>query len=261
MSDPHPQSALREWRRQMLAPPTLWIVCGVAVVLALAGPFGTDQRLGLAARFGYWLVLVTTTYGAGALISAAVEPSIMARPFWVRVAVMGGLATLSTAFFVIGTNYLVFDWLPEGADWPVFLGTLLAITCIVTATIQVVVQHSHAAPTDSQPPSAPAPPPILERLPLDKRGSLLALSVEDHYVRVRTIRGEELILMRLSDAIREVGDTNGAQVHRSHWAAFDQVTSARREGDRAILTLADGTEVPVSRANLSKIKEAGLLPR
>ena len=67
--------------------------------------------------------------------------------------------------------------------------------------------------------------------------------------------------MRLSDAMKEVGTTHGAHVHRSHWAAFDQVASVRREGDRAVLTMKTGIEIPVSRANISQIKEAGLLPR
>ncbi|WP_058246574.1 LytTR family DNA-binding domain-containing protein [Tropicibacter naphthalenivorans] len=80
-------------------------------------------------------------------------------------------------------------------------------------------------------------------------------------MRITTTKGQELILMRLSDAVREVGDTPGAQVHRSHWVSYSQVTAARREGDRAILTLSDGQELPVSRANVAKIKEAGLLPR
>jgi lipoyl(octanoyl) transferase len=70
-----------------------------------------------------------------------------------------------------------------------------------------------------------------------------------------------MLLMRLSDAIHEVDHLHGAQVHRSYWAAFDQVASARKERDRVILTMTTGDEVPVSRANLPKIKEAGLWPR
>lgn len=70
-----------------------------------------------------------------------------------------------------------------------------------------------------------------------------------------------MVLMRLSDAMKETGNIPGAQVHRSHWVAFKAVTAARREGDRAILTLSSGVDIPVSRANLSKVKEAGLLPR
>ena len=79
--------------------------------------------------------------------------------------------------------------------------------------------------------------------------------------RRRTTKGDHLVLMRLGDAMREVGDTAGAQVHRSHWVAFDAVTACRRDGDRAILTLSDGSELPVSRANVGKIRDAGLLAK
>jgi DNA-binding LytR/AlgR family response regulator len=98
-------------------------------------------------------------------------------------------------------------------------------------------------------------------LPLQKRAPLVALSVEDHYVRIRTTKGEAMILMQLGDAIREVGDTPGLQVHRSHWVALDQIRAVTRKGDGAIVSLRHGPDVPVSRANLPKLREAGLLPR
>jgi DNA-binding LytR/AlgR family response regulator len=50
------------------------------------------------------------------------------------------------------------------------------------------------------------------------------------------------------------------QVHRAHWVARDQVRTARRSGARAILTMTDGSEVPVSRSFVPVVKAAGLLP-
>ena len=108
-------------------------------------------------------------------------------------------------------------------------------------------------------PSVPAPPRLLTRLPLAKRGPLLSLSVQDHYVEVVTTRGRELLLMRLSDAIAETEGCAGLQVHRSHWVALDQVQAAHRDGARAVLTLSDGREIPVSRTYVPAAKEAGLL--
>lgn len=102
-------------------------------------------------------------------------------------------------------------------------------------------------------------PPLLDRLPVEARGALIALAVDDHYVQVRTTKGEARVLMRLSDAVRETGNVPGARVHRSHWVAFEHVTGAERMGERALLTLSDGTEVPVSRANVELIRAAGLL--
>lgn len=108
---------------------------------------------------------------------------------------------------------------------------------------------------------ATAPPTVLARLPLEKRGALIALSAEDHYVRVTTTAGTELVLMRLSDAMAEVGQTQGLQVHRSHWVAQDQVIKVTRIGDRGELTLSDGSTCPISRGFMPAVRAAGLLPK
>ena len=107
--------------------------------------------------------------------------------------------------------------------------------------------------------AASATPPILARLQPARRGRLLSLSAEDDYVRVRTTAGEALVLMRLGDAVAEAAP--GLRVHRSHWVARAAVAEARRAGDGAVLTLRTGEEIPVSRANLPRLRETGLAPR
>lgn len=86
------------------------------------------------------------------------------------------------------------------------------------------------------------------------------MSVQDHYVEVTTSIGKSLLLMRLSDAIRETGDVAGLQVHRSHWVATAQVIKAKRDGDKAILTLSDGRTLPASRSRIKDLKAAGIHP-
>lgn len=243
----------------MTHPITGAVLLGVGVMMGLAGPFGTVALLSLGPRIVYWLFMAVATYSVGLAVGVFLAPGLAARGFARRVAVTGGITAVGVCAVVLGTNLVVFGWWPGASDWQVFLPTLAAITLIVTALLDYVRTHGSGAVPDAPAPR-PAPPAILDRLPLDKRGPLLALSVEDHYVRIRTSKGEGLVLLRLSDAIREVGDVQGAQVHRSHWVAFAAVTSARRQGDRAILTLSDASEVPVSRANVQKIREAGLLP-
>ena len=95
---------------------------------------------------------------------------------------------------------------------------------------------------------------------MGKRSALIALSGEDHYTRVRTTRGEEMVLLRPTDAMRETGDIPGGRVHRSHRLAWGAVRGATRTGDRAILTMPHGDDIPVSRAHIPPIREAGLLP-
>jgi hypothetical protein len=235
-------------------PVTLAGLAAAGLVLALAGPFGTDG-VALTTRLAYWPLLIVATYGAAALVNTTLAPVTRARPFWQDVVLTGLVAGAVVAIIVLAVNRAAFGIWPDRDELPGFLGTLVAITLVVNAVVALGLRHGPTAR------DATGPPPILHRLPLYKRAPLVALSVEDHYVRIRTLKGEEMVLMRLADAMREVGDTPGAQVHRSHWVGFGQVRAARRDGDRALLTMAKGPDIPVSRANLPKIKEAGLLPR
>lgn len=251
----------------MAQPATLVVLLGAAAVLAIMGPFGTDRLLGLVPRALYWLAICFPTYAAGVMISVLLEPRLTRWPEPLAVALQALGIGCAVSALVLLVNAVTFGWRPSGTEWPTFLGTIFAIALIVTIVLHIARRHSAPPAAAQDPQKAPqkaphlAPPPLLDRLPFDKRGALVALSVEDHYVRVRTSKGEDLVLMRLSDAIREVGDTAGAQVHRSHWVAWDQIRAARREKDRAILTVTGGHDIPVSRANLPVIKEAGLLPR
>ena len=90
-------------------------------------------------------------------------------------------------------------------------------------------------------------------------GEILALQAEDHYVRVHTDKGSDLILMRLGDAVSEMGDTPGARSHRSWWVAKKAVTGTRRENGRAWLQLSNAIEAPVSRNYIVELRKAGWL--
>jgi hypothetical protein len=102
------------------------------------------------------------------------------------------------------------------------------------------------------------PPKFLERLPLKLRGAeVWAVEAEDHYLRLHTSKGQDLILLRLADAVAELEGIEGAQVHRSWWVARDAIADARRGDGRATLTLKDGSEVPVSRTYAGLLRERG----
>ncbi len=102
------------------------------------------------------------------------------------------------------------------------------------------------------------PAKILERLPVHLQSSeLYALSAEDHYVRVYTSKGEDLILMRLSDAVTETGSFEGLQVHRSWWVAKDAVKKITTKGRTAEIALSNDVIAPVSRNSLKTLREAG----
>ena len=254
MNNSFMQLALREMRAHFSRAET-YVICGaIALVLTLIDPFGAVE--GLGPRFLYWLTVVILPYAWGYAVNAALRHASAPSYAWGWLVLSAILTGIGVTAFVLALNAFALDFVPAYAELPEFIGTIFAISAIITFVFAFLGRRMAGSPTSE----APAPPAILVRLPLEKRGALIALSVEDHYVRVRTAKGEELVLMRLSDAIREVGNTEGAQVHRSHWAAFSQVVSVRREGDRAILSMSSGPDIPVSRANLPKLREAGLMP-
>ena len=71
--------------------------------------------------------------------------------------------------------------------------------------------------------------------------------MQNHFVRVTTDRGSAMVLIRFSDAVRELAGHSGAQVHRSHWVAAGQAKQILHEKNRTMIELADGRRLPVSR--------------
>jgi len=80
---------------------------------------------------------------------------------------------------------------------------------------------------------------------------------------VQTLAGRGTVLMRLGDAVEEVEPIEGAQVHRSHWVAWDQVTAVERAEAKVSLIMAAGPSIPVSRNNRDRLMERGahLVPK
>jgi DNA-binding LytR/AlgR family response regulator len=129
-------------------------------------------------------------------------------------------------------------------------------TSLVMTALAFLLRR-HPTQTHAAAPDAPAPK-FLARLPARLAGAdLYAVEAEDHYLRLHTSKGQDLILMRLADAIEELEGVEGAQTHRSWWVAKAAVEDAERLDGRAVLTLKDGAEVPVSRGFAKALRSAG----
>lgn len=74
-----------------------------------------------------------------------------------------------------------------------------------------------------------------------------ALQADEHYVLVHGPHGAQQVLGRLKDAIAEVSDKAGIQVHRSWWVSRDGIESIDESGKHATITLKSGARVPVSQ--------------
>jgi len=256
VTDRPTQLALRELRAEFRNPKLLATLLGIGILLGVSGPFDTIDLLGFIPRLAYWVVVVFATYAVGAAINGYLRFrwAVPNAGFAKRVLLNGVGTSLGVMVVLTAINTAVFGPIINSVTEA--LGTfavVLLISVIVSALIDMGIVQ---AGQDTN-----ATPPLLDRLPYEKRDALVAISVQDHYVQVTTTKGTEMVLMRLSDAIRETAPARGLQVHRSHWIALDEVTAVNRAGDRAIITMSNGGEIPASRSYIPALRDAGLLPK
>jgi DNA-binding LytR/AlgR family response regulator len=228
----------------------------VAVLLALSGGFGSDA-LTIAPRIAYWMALSFIGVAVGAVAQRWLVPRA-----WMdeRPLAAGGLmAVCITApmTLIVATQRV---WISHqafrAADLARVFPTTLAITLAMTA-LALLVRRRGPVATHAAAAGEPRAK-FLARLPPKLEGARLwAVEAQDHYLRLHTSKGEDLILMRLGDAIAELKGIEGARTHRSWWVCREAVTSAVRAEGRATLTLIGGTRVPVSRGYARSLREAG----
>ena len=83
--------------------------------------------------------------------------------------------------------------------------------------------------------------------------------MEDHYLRVHTALGSDLILLRMRDAVAELDGLEGLLVHRSWWVAKSAVRAVERDGRSVRLILPNELVAPVARTMVPVLKNAGWL--
>lgn len=86
---------------------------------------------------------------------------------------------------------------------------------------------------------------------------LIAVEAHDHYLKVHTDAGEELVTLRFADALNELAQAHGWRVHRSWWVAADAVEGVQWRRGAGDIRLVGGLIVPVSRTYAPTLKEAG----
>lgn len=252
----------------------LAIMTVIGVFLAIIGPFGSIAAP-FPERFVSWLGFAWLGYCCYRPMQAVVGwgERALALPRWGMVAAACLIATVPMTFAVLGVNSLA----SGGWRWPsleVLVGTYFSVLVIgsaVTVLFNVVQGRPAPAPTPApavpparasepaaQPAAAPAlpPNPLFDTLPPEIGSEVVALEMEDHYVRVHTALGSALVLMRLRDAMALMGGIEGMQVHRSWWVARGAVEDVVREGRNLRLRLARGIEAPVARANVAMLRDA-----
>ncbi len=259
--------------------PRLWltrhlpVMAASPVILAVLGPFGTFHDLTLGQRLAYWgglmlfgFLAYQGTAAVGVIVATRVAAHTGRSVPWPVVVVP---VTLLVNGIITGAVAVV-EYRLGRAGYAISSGIAgLYVYCLaVTVAVTVLplraelVSRGYLSPTPS-PPLPPSPvqtgtPRFMARIPERLGTALLALEMEDHYLRIHTRTGSDLILLRLRDAVAELDGYPGLQVHRSFWVARDAVTGVERRADgKLTLVLHNGMKVPVSRTHAPAVRAAG----
>lgn len=253
----------------------LAIMTMVGVFLAVIGPFGSIEEP-LPVRLVTWLLFSYIGYAIYSPMGYFVDRAHLALdlpkpPLWL-------VATLVATVPMTVVIYLV-QFVPRLPPMPPLEEALTSYFYVFVVGGAVTVLFHFIGPradevraekngtadqsetaSEGQALSAPTNEtnnPLFDQLPPELGSDVIALEMEDHYVRVHTALGSELVLMRLRDAMVHVAHIEGRQVHRSWWVARGAVEDVTREGRNVRLVLARKIEAPVSRAQVSELKDAG----
>lgn len=244
------------------------VMLGVGAALAILGPFGSFAMGPLATRLAYWipaalggwLIFRPTTVLAGRAAQRLDFPEAVGHVAGVLVA-----AAPMTLFIRWLNNENPANRLPF-ETWLQLYVQIAVIGAVVTLLFALLSRPRVAAEPVLPPSSDPVPAPVsapaspfLERLPPHIRADLVALEMEDHYVRAHSPGASALILLRMRDAVAELDGVEGMRVHRSWWVARDAVEKVVQDRRNVRFLIRGGLEVPAARAGIPALRAAGWL--
>ncbi len=236
----------------------LAILIAIGLMMGFLGPFGSDH-IPVVKAWVYWMICMV----GGGLIGIVAD-ELLSRPLpgtWRRVAAVSVLITPLVTLLVLTTQNLMFG---EPYGWPHYLGLLWQVFPILLAVMAVRALVWRRLPVRVETRTVVAAPlPEAEaafrrRLSAKRRTArLIAVEAHDHYLRVHTDAGEELITLRFADALDDLALAHGWRVHRSWWVAADAVEAVRWRKGAGEVQLAGGLTAPVSRTYAPVLREAG----
>jgi hypothetical protein len=229
------------------------LLLGAGLFLAALGPFGSITASPLT-RFLYWPGVIV----GGGVIGVAVD-ELGGRRFvnpWVRWIFDSVVMTPGVCVLVAFASRWAYGPFPIRQVFTALSWQVLVISVAVMGVRQLVQQR--LGPPPAEPPLPRADAAFRKRLSARRREArLIAVEAEDHYLRVHTDAGSELIGLRFADALSELAGVAGFQTHRSWWAAADAIEAVRWRRGGGEVRLAGGLTAPVSRTFAKDLKAAG----
>lgn len=248
------------------------VASGVGLFFGLVGPYGSYLNGGLPFRTLYWITCSLAGFAlyAGPIIFMRRAGLIgQGIRFWCVIAGMAALIGILQSWVARQLAEIMWpekvDRLPGWGLWYIQV-LLIALPAVMLTVLWLRHRERQSAPAllplsrETQAPGQSSNA-LAEALlsPHPRPDSILALQMEDHYIRCHRQGGSILVHGTLRDAMARQSSCDGLQVHRSWWVARRALK--RWEGTpRALrLHLTNGIVVPVARAQVARLREAGWL--
>jgi hypothetical protein len=232
--------------------------------LGLVGPFGSYFNGAAEDRIVYWVVSMWLGCGIYGAALAAIIPLARRSGItpWIVTAPLVIVATIPQA---IMTRALALWFWPGLARVPI--GPLAWYLQVLVVALPLVFGYAAwlgALGRMSPGPLLPggesdAAPSLFALLPPHLGRDILCMAMEDHYVRVHTPLGSELLLMPMARAVTAVATIEGMRVHRSWWVARSAVIRVDGLARSMRLHLSNGVAVPIARRAVTNLRAAGWL--
>lgn len=246
------------------------VVALAGLTIGLVGPFGTET-MPLAVRFAYWIGGFLIAWAAFRLVVMAMREITKLLRLPDVVSYILAVPLLSALIMIVFAPFGGVAASPDTSVW--FYLRIVGVAVAFFALFWIFYFYANRAADDRPEKTLPGKEaafdpsvattgltgtPLHEKLPVGF-GPIIALQVEDHYVKVHSVGRSEMVLMNLSEAVDLMGPDSGLQVHRSWWVARSAVNAATRSGRNLQLEITGGITAPVSRSNVAAVRQAGWL--
>lgn len=249
-----------------------------ALLMAYVGALGTGPAP-FGQRLLYWMAVILPGSLFGLMFTALVRGwGGLADRRWAEIMAVAFAISIPHTFLVVVASALFFGVDAITPGLVIRFWTSVMLLGLALTAINFLASPNQALPMAPPADSLPADPtakgtgsestdgsglPLVPAVVADKlppglrAGRLLAIQAEDHYLRIYTDLGDDLVLMRMGDACTLLPDAAGARIHRSWWVARAAVAGRTVEGSRMTLKLHNGTAVPVSRTMRPFVRDNG----